>query len=100
MSIYHRRALFPFPGHLAIHLTEIGKQGFSCKLCGKFGKVKSNMMRHVQSIHIRSSTYLCKMCSHASVNESNRQIHYRNVHNLRISLKELRDMDLNDTKPQ
>ena len=52
----------------------------SCKICNKSFKTKSNLNRHVSSIHRRSDNFLCEFCGKMFNQKANLDKHIQTLH--------------------
>ena len=61
--------------------TENGKHLHRCTLCGKTGKDRSNMRRHVESVHFPSSfQFECNYCEKVFNAKNNLYVHISTQH--------------------
>lgn len=68
--------------------------GWACLACGKQDKHKGNMRRHILHNHVGEKSYKCKLCDNTFYSASHRQIHYRRVHLMRLSMKQINELDV------
>ena len=58
-----------------------GKQSFVCTLCGKTNSQKSNLLKHVESVHYPTLfVYNCKYCGKTFGAKNNLYVHISNYH--------------------
>ena len=54
---------------------------YSCTLCGKQTKDRSNMKKHIENIHFPGSfSYQCKYCDKVFTTRNNLNHHVNNLH--------------------
>ena len=59
---------------------------------------KDNARRHVQGKHLKSVDIMCPLCQKVFHTPDARQKHVKNEHNMKLSMKQLREMDIDMTK--
>ena len=58
-----------------------GKSCFVCTLCGKSNSQKSNLVKHVESVHFPTLfEYNCKYCGKSFGAKNNLYVHISNYH--------------------
>ena len=75
------------------YLKKFPHHGFACLLCGKQGRFKQTMIRHVTARHIASRHLKCYLCEGSFSTHTSRQHHYRNKHGMKLTTEDLRTMD-------
>ena len=72
--------------HLAIHHNQEGQKHHKCTLCDFVTLYKSNLAKHVGSIHAAEKPYKCQLCPYSSFYRGTVRNHTNNVH-LKIKKK-------------
>ena len=68
-------------------------RGWQCRLCAYASGAKSHVRRHLEARHLSAHALTCNMCAATFTTENYRQIHVRTKHGLRLSFKELRELN-------
>ena len=68
-------------------------QGHMCQVCSFVSPNRLTIKRHVEGLHVKSSSFLCFLCGRPFNTENNRQIHVKRNHGMTYTAKQLREMD-------
>jgi len=70
---------------VAEHMTKVkdhsqGKQGWSCNDCGKFSRLKNDIAKHVEAVHITHPGLVCDLCEKVLKTRDTLKQHMKNQH--------------------
>jgi len=70
---------------VAEHMTKVkdhsqGKQGWNCNDCGKFSRLKNDIAKHVEAVHITHPGLVCDLCEKVLKTRDTLKQHMKNQH--------------------
>ena len=61
-------------------MVNVLKKSFMCEICESHFKQRSNLNRHISSVHEGNKAFKCKICDYSCSEKSDLKIHVASAH--------------------